>query len=110
MKKLYILLIVILISQQLLAQDGGGRRRAAAPPAAPLPFREISGIVKDTTDYPVVGAIVTLMSKTDTLRTATNADGIFVIKNVKAAVFVLTITEIGYVTSVRKYLNNDAVK
>jgi len=109
MKKLYILLIVILISQQLLAQDGGGRRRAA-PPAAPLPFREISGIVKDTTDYPVVGAIVTLMSKTDTLRTATNADGIFVIKNVKAAVFVLTITEIGYVTSVRKYLNNDAVK
>ena len=97
------------LSHGLFAQ-GGSRGRTAAPPPPPVPFREVSGIVKDTTGSSIIGAVITLMSKTDTIRTTTNADGIFVIKNVKSAVFVLTISEIGYITSTRKYLNNDASK
>jgi len=113
MKKLYLLLSVMLITLQLFAQGGrggGSKSRVAGPLPPPLPFREVSGIVKDTTDSPVAGAAITLTSKTDTLRTATNVDGIFVLKNVKAATFILSITQIGYVPSTRKYLNNDAVK
>jgi len=49
-------------------------------------------------------------TQTDTVRSATNADGIFVLKDVKSAVFVLTITSLGYQTSTRKYLQNDALK
>jgi len=109
MKKLYVLLVMLSLSHGLFAQ-GGSRGRTAAPPPPPVPFREVSGIVKDTTGSSIIGAVITLMSKTDTIRTTTNADGIFVIKNVKSAVFVLTISEIGYITSTRKYLNNDASK
>jgi hypothetical protein len=113
MKKLYLLLVVMLIAAQLFAQGshgGGLKGRTTGPLPPPLPFREVSGIVRDSTDSPVVGAIITLTSKTDTIRTSTNVDGIFVIENVKSATFVLSITEIGYEPSTRKYLNNDAVK
>lgn len=109
MKRIPVLLVIILSSQSLFAQFGRGGRNAAVA-APPLPLREVSGIVKDSTDSPIVGAIITLMSKSDTIRSATNVDGIFVLKNVKEAVFVLTISEIGYQTSTRKYLQNDAVK
>jgi len=109
MKKLFFSIIIVLLSQCLFAQDGG-RRRAPAAPAKPAPLREVSGIVKDTTGMSVIGATVTLMSKTDTQRTITNTDGIFVIKDVKSATFVLTISEISYTTSVRKYLENDVSK
>lgn len=111
MKKIIpLILIMVLSAHSLFAQFGqrGGRTNAAVPP--PLPVREISGIVKDSTDSPVIGAIITLTSKTDTVRTATNADGIFVLKNVKSAVFILTITDLGYQTSTRRYLQNDATK
>src|ERR1700744_1003179 len=111
MKKIIPLILIMMLSaHSLFAQFGqrGGRANAPAPP--PLPVREISGIVKDSTDSPVIGAIITLTSKTDTVRTATNADGIFVLKNVKSAVFILTISNIGYQTSTRRYLQNDATK
>ena len=116
MRKIYLLLILLLFTYSLFAQGGrgggGGSRggRAAAPLAPPAPFREVSGIVKDSTDNPVIGALVTLTSKTDTLRTATNTDGVFVIRNVKSATFVLSLSAIGYVASIRKYLNNDVAK
>jgi len=111
MKKIILLILIMILSgHSLFAQFGqrGGRAGAPAPP--PLPVREISGIVKDSTDSPVIGAIITLTSKTDTVRTATNADGIFVLKNVRSAVFILTITDLGYQTSTRRYLQNDAAK
>src|ERR1700744_6460337 len=110
MKKIYLLFIMLLCVQSIFAQFKRGGRGTPAAPAPPLPVREVSGIVKDSTDSPVVGALITLMSKTDTIKTATNADGIFVLKDVKAAVFVLTISEVGYQTSTRKYLENDAIK
>jgi hypothetical protein len=117
MKKLYFLLIIVLLlTHDAFAQRGGSGRssgprgQTAAPLLPPVPFREVSGIVKDSSDNTVIGALITLKSKTDTLRTATNTDGVFVFKNVKSATFVLTITDIGYAKSTRKYLNNDAVK
>ena len=114
MKKIYFLLVILLTAQTLFAQRGGGRssgtRGSTTPLLPPIALREVSGIVKDSSDNTVIGAIITLKSKTDTLRTATNNDGVFVLKNVKAATFVLTISEIGFSTTTRKYLNNDAVK
>ena len=112
MKRIYpILIIIILLCQHSFAQRGGGSsRRSAAPSTTPLPLREVSGIVKDTTGNTVPGATIILMSKKDTVSTSTNADGVFVLKNVKLATFVLTISEIGYAKSVRKYLENDQLK
>ena len=51
------------------------------PKNIPLPVatREISGIVKDTTDLGVPGVTVRLTSEKDTLITSTNPDGIFIV-------------------------------
>lgn len=112
MKRLYPVLILLLLSAKVFAQGGFRNRQFSgnAPLPPPAPLREVSGIVKDSTDNTVIGALVTLTSKKDTLRTATNADGIFVFKNVKQATFVLTVSEIGYKTTARRYLNNDVEK
>lgn len=111
-KKLLLLIMITVIAGTLFAQNPGGNRRQNQPAAAaqPVPFREISGVVRDTTDNTLIGATIVLRSRLDTLRTTSNNDGIFVFKNVKMATFTLTITEVGFVTSVRKYLQNDAVK
>jgi phosphoribosylformylglycinamidine (FGAM) synthase-like enzyme len=76
----------------------------------PLPFREVSGVVKDDKGETVIGALVTLKSVSDTIRSATNEDGIFVLKNVKKAAFNVTVSYIGSETFVKKYLNNDLSK
>jgi hypothetical protein len=107
MKKISLFITLLLFACSLFAQNGG-RNRSALPPPAPL--REVSGIVKDSIGNPVMGALVTLVSKADTIRTATNIDGIFVLKNAKSATFFLTISGIGYKTITRKYLNNDVSK
>jgi len=111
MKKLLLILFAIVLSGKLFAQGGGtpGRTRTQ-PQVLALPFREVSGVVKDTSDNTIIGATITLTSKSDTLRASTNSDGIFVIKNVKQAVFVLSVKELGYLPITRKYLNNDAIK
>ena len=93
----------MMVSIKLFAQTTMPSQR----PEHPLPFREVSGIVKDTTDQSVVGATIILLSKKDTLKTATNADGIFIFKNVKDATFLITIQAIGFTISNRKFLNND---
>jgi len=111
MKKLLLIFFVIVLSGKVFAQGGGNQsRNRAQPQVLALPFREVSGVVKDTADNTIIGATITLTSKSDTLRASTNADGIFVIKNVKQAVFVLSIKELGYLPITRKYLNNDAIK
>lgn len=107
MKKILLATILIMISYGLFAQVSP-RKPAALPP--PLPTREVSGIVKDEKGETVIGANITLTSKTDTVRTATNNDGIFVLHGVRSATFVLTIAELGYITSTRKYLNSDIAK
>ncbi|SDD46166.1 CarboxypepD_reg-like domain-containing protein [Mucilaginibacter pineti] len=107
MKKILLILIMVAIL-------GGGAfaqnvpvRKAVQPP--PLSLRQVSGIVKDSTDETLVGAMVKLVSPKDTVSTATNANGIFIFKNIRSATFTLTISSMGYRTLVKKMLNNDAV-
>jgi hypothetical protein len=75
----------------------------------PIAFREISGIVKDTTDLGVPGVTVRLTSDKDTLVTSTNPDGIFVFKNVNRATYTMTFTMLGYKQQINKYKQNDAI-
>jgi len=110
MKKLLLILFITIISGEVFAQGGGNGRNRGQQQILALPFREVSGVVKDTADNTIIGATITLTSKSDTLRASTNSDGVFVIKNVKQAVFTLSVNELGYLPIVRKYLNNDAIK
>ncbi|SHG13409.1 TonB-dependent receptor [Pedobacter caeni] len=106
LKKLTLLFSLIFSSVLLFAQD---QPKGQNPPP-PLPTREISGIVKDSTDLGVIGATVSLTSDKDTLRTSTNADGIFVFKNVKSATYTLLVQSIGYTASKPvRYKQNDAI-
>ncbi|MDF3076687.1 MAG: hypothetical protein K0S09_576 [Sphingobacteriaceae bacterium] len=104
MKKILILLAV-LVSGKLIAQTPISSR----PTPAALPSREVSGILKDTADNTVAGALITLTSAKDTLKITSNSDGIFVFKNVKMATFYLTISSLGIKTITIKRLENDAV-
>lgn len=81
--------------------------KSNTPP--PLLLREISGIVKDTTDLGVPGTTVKLTSAKDTLVTSTNPDGIFVFKNVKSATYTLSISSMGYKPIVARFKQNDAI-
>lgn len=103
MKRLLVLIIFILsIYGKLSAQN--------KPLPPPLPSREVSGIVKDDKGEPIPGALVTLKSEVDTIKTATNEDGIFVFKDVKRATFNVTVSSLGLTTYVKKYLNSDVAK
>lgn len=75
----------------------------------PIAVREVSGIVKDSTDLGVPGVTVRLTSEKDTLITSTNPDGIFVFKNVKLATYTMSFTMMGYKQQITKYKQNDAV-
>ncbi|WP_342648278.1 TonB-dependent receptor [Mucilaginibacter sp. CSA2-8R] len=104
MKKLLLLFLFSLLACKIFAQvPGRGNSRP------PLALREVSGIVKDSTDNAIIGATVKLKTTTDSAVTTTNGDGIFVFKNIKSATFVLSITSIGFRPVVRRMLNNDAI-
>lgn len=75
----------------------------------PIPLRTVNGVIKDSTGAPVPGANVILLSKKDSLKTVTNMNGIFSIKNAKEATFLLTVNSLGYQTFVGKYKNNDEI-
>jgi hypothetical protein len=77
------------------------------PVTVPKALREVSGVVKDSTDTGIEGVTVRLVSLKDTLQTLTNGQGVFVFKNVKLAEFIISIGGLGYLNSSRKYLNND---
>ncbi len=103
---------MVIASLQLFAQEPVLRRPANNNPAAlppPVDLREVSGVVKDPTGQGAVGAIVFLKSAKDSIKVATNEDGVFVIKNVKMATFLITVSGEGFKPTVRKYENNDAV-
>ena len=89
-----VLVLLVFYASNLFAQNPG-----SGTPPPPLPTREISGIVKDSTDLGVIGATVTLTSDKDTLKTSTNNDGIFIFKSVKSATYTIQITSIGYANS-----------
>jgi hypothetical protein len=73
-----------------------------------LSVREISGIVKDSTDVGLLGVTVRLTSDKDTLVTSSNPDGIFIFKNVKSATYSLSFSMLGFSPLVGKYKQNDA--
>ncbi|WP_256006964.1 outer membrane beta-barrel protein [Pedobacter deserti] len=99
------LLLIGLSSSSLFAQVPAGK---PSDPPPPLPFREISGIVKDSTDLGVIGATVSLTSEKDTLKTSTNSDGIFIFKNVKSATYTLVVQSIGFrATPPMRFKQND---
>ncbi|MEJ2879884.1 outer membrane beta-barrel protein [Pedobacter sp. GR22-6] len=101
--KLAVLLCVMIIG----AQNSFAQQPAKTPPP-PLPSREVSGIVKDSTDLGVIGATVSLTSDKDTLKTSTNNDGIFVFKNVKSATYTIVVQSIGYTTTApMRFKQND---
>ncbi|MFD2147010.1 carboxypeptidase-like regulatory domain-containing protein [Mucilaginibacter antarcticus] len=102
MRTLLVALIFITLSGKLFAQQ--------PVPPPPLPFREVSGVVKDEKGETVPGATITLKSVSDTINTSSNEDGIFVFKNVKKAAFNLTVTNMGSETFLKKYLNSDVAK
>jgi len=95
LKKVALLCLFILSFSKLNAQEGPKSQN----PPPPLPVREISGIVKDSTDLGVIGATVSLTSDKDTLKTSTNSDGIFIFKNVKSATYTILVQSIGYANS-----------
>ncbi|MXV14936.1 TonB-dependent receptor [Hufsiella ginkgonis] len=105
MKKLLFLFAAIMISGIFGSR---AQQRPAATPAQPIPLRQVSGIVKDSTDEAVIGAIVTLTSRADTLKASTNADGIYVFKAVKSWEFTVSVTSMGYRTKAVKGKYNDA--
>lgn len=100
-------ILTILMLMQLAVQGQVSPKTKAVP--MPISLREISGIVKDTTDYGIPGVTVRLTSDKDTLVSSTNPDGIFVFKNVKRATYTMSFSMLGYLPQVIKYKQNDAV-
>jgi len=99
--------LLLFSSNRLSAQEGAVAKSSQTPP---LPFRQVSGIVQDSTGSAVAGAQIKLVSAKDSILMSTNKDGIFVLENVKMATFVLTVSGIGFKTIVRRYLNNDQTR
>ncbi|MEO5911715.1 MAG: outer membrane beta-barrel protein [Pelobium sp.] len=94
-------LIFLISSFQLMAQT-------RPTTSQPIPLRQVSGIVKDSTDQGVIGAAVTLTSSADTINTVTNEDGIFIFKNVKSWIFSIKVSSLGYGAKVIAGKYNDA--
>lgn len=109
MKKLLCRLVLLLpflcLALNMYAQNP--TRGKNVPP--PIAGREVSGIVKDSTDLGVPGVTIRLTSERDTLITSTNPDGIFVFKNVKLATYTMSFTMMGYKQQINKYKQNDAI-
>lgn len=85
-------------------------QQTVSKPASVLAVREVSGIVQDSTGAPVPSAIIKLISAKDSILITSDQDGVFIFDNVKMAIFVLTVSELGYKPTVRKYLNNSQAK
>ena len=105
LKKFLLMLLMIIGASQIFAQN---TPRPASTTPQPIPLRQVSGVVKDSTDQTVIGASVTLTSSADTIKTMTNEDGLFFFKNVKSWVFKIQVTSIGYVSKVVSGKYNDA--
>ena len=101
-QRYFLTLIIIAFSTQLRAQTNNNTK------PQPIPLRQVSGIIKDSSDQAIIGATVTLTSVADTIKTSTNADGVFVFKNVKSWVFTLKVSSIGFVSKVIAGKYNDA--
>jgi hypothetical protein len=96
----------LLLTGMLVAQKAAAQQESSPG----MLLREVSGIVKDSTDQIISGASITLTFEKDTLRTITNSDGVFVFKNVRESTFAITVKSIGYVNSFHKFFYNISQK
>ncbi len=100
----YCLTILVLFGMVPIANA-----QTTPPKTTPLPTREISGVIKDAKGNEIPGANIRLTSPTDTAVTTSNADGIFVFKNIKSASYTLEVKSLAYKVMVGKFLQNDAI-
>ncbi|MBB6131482.1 TonB-dependent receptor [Mucilaginibacter lappiensis] len=105
MKQIYVAALLLFFSLQLLGQQTSVKTSASIPLS-----HQVSGFVQDSTGTAIFGATVKLKSAKDSILTTTDKEGVFIFNNVKMAEFVVTISEIGYTSTVRKYLNNDQTR
>lgn len=111
MKKLFFMAATLLLSCQLFAQvPNRAPRQAPTVTPPPIATRDIHGIVKDATGQTIIGANIVLSSKLDTMRAATNADGIFIFHDVKSNVFTLNVSSVGYIPLVARNQVSDIKK
>ncbi len=68
---------------------------------------EVNGTVRDSSGLSVIAATVKLRSAKDSLLTRTNADGAFSFKGVKSGQFTLSISSLGFQSTLRKYMYNE---
>lgn len=99
------LVFLLLIPFQVSAQTTPKAKNVPMPVAK----REVSGIVKDTTDIGIPGVTVRLTSDKDTLITSSNSDGIFVFRSVNRATYTMAFSMMGYEQQINKYKQNDAI-
>lgn len=71
-------------------------------------LHEVRGIIQDTTGTTLPGTVVKLVSGSDTLATAADANGAFVFPKVKSPEFKLTISLIGFQPLNRRFLKQTA--
>lgn len=69
--------------------------------------REVSGIVRDSLDDAIAGALVVLKTRQDSLRTVSNDQGVFIFRGVTSGQFTVSVRSIGYTAFVKRYLYND---
>lgn len=113
MKSACLILFIAILSLNLAAQSPAVQGRGAQPAntaSAALEFRDVSGIVKDEKDDPVPGAVVLLKSPLDSVYTTTNANGIFIYKQIKRASFYITVSGMNIPTTTKLYRNSDIAK
>jgi hypothetical protein len=104
MKNILLIALFLIATIKLMGQQTANKPIASQPA---LEVRQVSGIVQDSIGAPIANATIKLMSAKDSILTSSDQDGIFIIENVKMAIFVLTVSEMGLKAVVRRYLNND---
>jgi len=90
LKNILLLLFINISPFVLLAQNA-------------LSYRDITGVVLDSTKQTVIGASVKLTSDKDTILTSTNVDGKFIFKNVKSSKFILVTNSLGFISYSKAY-------
>ncbi|TKB97193.1 TonB-dependent receptor [Pedobacter cryotolerans] len=102
--KRLLVIIILLTTIEAIAQQQNPPKNVISP----LSLREVSGIVKDTTNVGIPGVTVRLTSEKDTLIMGTNPDGMFRFINVKSAVYTISVNSLGFKSFIGKYRQNDA--
>jgi hypothetical protein len=105
MKNIFLVIFLLALSIKLMAQQD--KTKITPPVAPPLPSRQVSGIVQDSLGAAIPQVNIKLISAKDSMIISSDKDGIFIFENVKMATFVLTVSEIGFKTTIHRYLNND---